>query len=163
MQAFNQFIENLDLRLLFFMVGTMLWASTVYVAVLARQKCLDSTDPKWMKNSRFVGHLGFALTVLWVMTYADNTGWQPWPPMFCMMVAATWIMIMRAIALTHRTKAELLHRLSAMLGGKVVPGTNVVVPAEFGVTSVVAVSPGAEPHQQEASVMARQRVAVGVS
>lgn len=162
MQALNELVESIDLRFLFIVIGTALVLMLVYVAVLAKQKCLDSTDPTWMKNARFFFHIASALSVLWMLNYAYETGWQPWPPAFALICAMTGMIVMRAIALTSRTQAEILHRMSAMLGGKVVPGTNVVIPREWPVSSVVAVSPGAEPHPQEPAVVARQRTAAGV-
>ena len=83
------------------MVGFFL---AVYVNQQTHYEGEDIPDPGYVKVFRRFSYLLLAWSFLWIISFAQEHGWQPWPPVVLMIFSFDMIMVIRALAIRSRVK-----------------------------------------------------------
>jgi hypothetical protein len=88
MFAVNRLLESIDLVPYF----TGLALAGVFLALIAMQMSWNEAiqrgvDTPVTMNLRRASFVAVALSLLWSLSYAETTGWQPWPPALAMVGA----------------------------------------------------------------------------
>lgn len=115
LQAVNHYLESVDLRGAFLFLGLAGFFLSFYVAQQAWQNKFDTCGNDWIKLPRRIAHVGQGLCMLWLLTYANDTGWQPWPPLILLLFFVDAMMLMRAFSLHGLSPSQLFRRICSDL------------------------------------------------
>lgn len=100
----EQILESWNLTYVLALLAMLGFFLAVYVNQLTHYEAEDSSDPMFIRIMRQAAYLLMAWSFLWVMSYSEARGWQPWPPVILMIVAIDMILIIRALAIKARIR-----------------------------------------------------------
>jgi hypothetical protein len=94
------------------LLAAFTWIVLIGVALLvyiSQQPDDSSEDPNWLRISARISRYATALSLLWVLSYAIDKNWQPWPPMVVAFAVFDLLLLFRAVAVNlhvRRIKAR---------------------------------------------------------
>ena len=103
---FQRWLETVDLSSVFAIaciIGTML-STFVMQATWAESENREHSALRWFRR---VSQFALAATLLWAVSYAVETSWQPWPPVMALVISIDALMLGRAISMWMRAPEAL--------------------------------------------------------
>lgn len=100
----EQILDGLELRYVMMAVAMAGFFLAIYVNQLTQYEGEDMPDPAFVRQGRRILYLLLSWSFLWTLTYADNHGWRPWPPVILMIFSMDGILIIRAVAIKARIR-----------------------------------------------------------
>lgn len=102
MDPLASFLETINLAPVFF--GVVFYAAviTVYVMQVTSSHHVNARDPVWVQGIHRGLFLAMALTFVWMLSFVYDKAWQPWPPVFVLVILWCALFTLRAYVI-HRT------------------------------------------------------------
>ena len=103
----ERILESWDLNCVLVMLAALGFFLAIYVNQKTHYEAEDIQDPWWIRAiMRPLAYLLLAWSFLWVFSYGQARGWQPWPPVILMIVAVDMILFIRAFAILARIRRD---------------------------------------------------------